>query len=333
MYSIIVVVAVVTSFLAPIGLRLTIRKVEMSEEEKLRIAADDARGVLDPERARVLLATSGGPNALGSAQFARGLASRSSNPVEVIHIQRRSSWSERLLAVITLGHWRRNGAESERIQEQLRSSGLAPTFRAREDTDPVAAVIEETRKGYDFLVLGASMRGASLGGRVLEQVVGEAPCHLAIVKAAFGAGPFRRVVVPFVGGVFARIAVEVAVRFCEAQDARLTLAVSGERRPNAPPLPQAELDLPRPADEAELERISKVFLSTRFRPEILNLQEDHESDALLAELTSGRHDLVVIGAENRAVMHRLFFGYVNERIIDQHMVSVAIVVPSVSRLR
>lgn len=333
MYSIIVVVAVATSFLAPIGLRLTIRKVEMSEEEKLRIAAEDARGVLDPERARVLLATSGGPNALGSAQLARGLAARSQNPVQVIHIRRRSSWSERLLSVVTLGHRRRNGAESERILEQLRGSGLAASFSAREDADPVAAVLEETRKGYDFLVLGASMRGASLGGRVLEQIVGEAPCHLAILKTAYGAEPFQRVVVPFDGGVFARIAVEVAVRFCEAQDARLTLAVSSERRPNVPPVPPAERGVARPADEAELERISKVFLSTRFRPEILQLQDDPESDALLAELTSGRHDLVVIGAENRAVMHRLFFGYANERIIDQRMVSVAIVVPNVSRLR
>jgi nucleotide-binding universal stress UspA family protein len=194
------------------------------------------------------------------------------------------------------------------------------------------------RKGYDFLVLGASLRatplrGASLGGRILEQVVGSATCHLAILRAAPGVEAFRRVVVPFDGGVFARMAVEVAVRFCEAQDARLTLAIPSERRPNdQAELPRAVGGTPRAADEAELERISKVFLSTRFKPEILYLQDDPESNALLEEIISGRHDLVVIGAENRAVQHRLFFGYVNERIIDQDLVSVAIVVPTVSRL-
>ena len=42
--------------------------------------------------------------------------------------------------------------------------------------------------------------------------------------------------------------------------------------------------------------------------------------------------LVVIGAENRAVRHRLFFGYNSQRLLDNDKVAVVIVVPSVARL-
>src|SRR5204862_2853063 len=70
MFSIIVLVAVVTSFMAPIGLRLTMRMVRMTEDEQKRIEMEQARGVFDPAKVRVLVPTAGGPNAIGAARFA-----------------------------------------------------------------------------------------------------------------------------------------------------------------------------------------------------------------------------------------------------------------------
>ena len=59
MFSIIVMMAIVTSFLAPIGLRLTMPRVRMTEEEARRILASESTGAFDPEHVRVLLATGG----------------------------------------------------------------------------------------------------------------------------------------------------------------------------------------------------------------------------------------------------------------------------------
>ncbi|MGH7753978.1 MAG: cation:proton antiporter, partial [Gemmatimonadales bacterium] len=50
MYSTIVLVAVVTSFMAPLGLRLTLRKVKMTPDEQARIAAESERGLFDKTR-------------------------------------------------------------------------------------------------------------------------------------------------------------------------------------------------------------------------------------------------------------------------------------------
>ncbi len=84
--------------------------------------------------------------------------------------------------------------------------------------------------------------------------------------------------------------------------------------------------------EAELERVSRIFRAVELRPTILRLTYDPQSDAVNDEASSDRYDLVVIGAENRAIRHRLFFGYSSERLLNNDKVAVAIIVPKVARL-
>ena len=50
------------------------------------------------------------------------------------------------------------------------------------------------------------------------------------------------------------------------------------------------------------------------------------------EAASGKYDLVVLGAENRAIQHRLFFGHDNERLIREVPATLAIVIPNVAFL-
>jgi hypothetical protein len=57
------------------------------------------------------------------------------------------------------------------------------------------------------------------------------------------------------------------------------------------------------------------------------------SGALASEASSGNYDLVVIGAENRAVQHRLYFGADNERLIRSAPTTIALVVPNIGLLR
>ena len=49
MFSIIVVVAIATSFMAPVGLRLTMRRVLMTRDESDRLLAEQSRGVFNLE--------------------------------------------------------------------------------------------------------------------------------------------------------------------------------------------------------------------------------------------------------------------------------------------
>ena len=117
---------------------------------------------------------------------------------------------------------------------------------------------------------------------------------------------------------------------------RLTLALLIEHRPQAAAWSDdegsgAEGSI-HPVSDEDLERVSLVFRAVEKKPNILRLDYDPSSSALAAQVATGIYDLVVIGAENRAVQNRLFFGYDNERIIRDSDVSVAVVVPHVGRL-
>ena len=81
MFSIIVMVAVMTSFLAPVGLRLTMPRVRITEDEARRILASESTGAFDPGHVRVLLAAGrrrarAGGRAAGASGWRRRAAPR-----------------------------------------------------------------------------------------------------------------------------------------------------------------------------------------------------------------------------------------------------------------
>jgi nucleotide-binding universal stress UspA family protein len=147
---------------------------------------------------------------------------------------------------------------------------------------------------------------------------------------------YKNILVPVDGGVASRMAVELALRYAEAAGADLDLAVLTERRPQAAAYSDLSgMHLPVEGggtSEAELERISVVFRASTLKPSILHLAYDPRSSAVAQAMEKGTYDLVVLGAENRAIQHRLFFGYENERIIRAARVPVVVVVPNLRRL-
>jgi hypothetical protein len=121
-------------------------------------------------------------------------------------------------------------------------------------------------------------------------------------------------------------------------DAELTIALVGARKgregdsegdfePSSPI--SGELSL----DEDALRLISPVLPTVERRPRVIQLASDMLSGVLASEAASGRYDLVIMGAENRAVQHRLFFGADTERLVRSAPVSIALVVPNIGLLR
>jgi Kef-type K+ transport system membrane component KefB/nucleotide-binding universal stress UspA family protein len=332
MFSIIVVVAIVTSFMAPVGLRLTMRKVRMTESEARRILAEQSQGVFDLGRMRVLVASAGGPNELAAASLAAGIAKHSVHGVEVVRVQAPRSWRERLLGLLGGRPERPATPDPAVIQLQLADAGITAEVREIKRPDVGQAIVDEARKGFEMIFMGASRHGNGIGGEILEAVVQAAPCHLVIVKTGSTPPPHRRLLVPYDGGVFSRVAVEFAARYAELTSAALTIGVLTDRM-TAAASNGAEPSAPVNPGDATLNRISPVFNALAFRPEVVEVPNDAFANALAAEARSGKYDLVVVGSENRAIQHRLFFGRDNERLIREATVSVAIVVPNVALLR
>jgi nucleotide-binding universal stress UspA family protein len=335
MFAIIVLVAIITSFLAPLGLRLTLPRVRMTDDEARRIVADESRGAFDPRRVRLLLATGGGPNARSIAPIAFAVSRRSDTAVRIVHVKEHTSWWRQLL--------RRFGPHTPgNVTDQMEAfkamaNGRPPELAQISGATIARAICDEARRGYDLIVLGSG-EGTSIGGAVVEEVVARAPCHVAIMRAPVGgaAATYRNILVPVDGSVASRVAVELALRYAEGSGAELSLALLTERRPQAAVYSDVSgTHVPvegRGASENELERISVVFRASTLKPSILHMAYDPRSSAVAEALEKGTYDLVVLGAENRAIQHRLFFGYENERLIRAARVPVVVVVPNLGRL-
>jgi len=330
MFSIIVMVAIVTSFLAPVGLRLTMPRVRMTDDEARRILASESTGAFDPARVRVMLATGGGENALSAAPIAFGLALKSDASVKIVHVAEKRSWWGRLF------HRRFSGSATAQLEQLQALAGGRPLEIAQVSGLSIArAICAEAKRGCDVIVLGSG-EGPAIGGPVVEQVVSEAPCHVAVMKAPVRGLEYRRILVPVDGSVASRLAVELALRYAEGTGAELALAVLTERRPQvAAYADMSGTHVPaevRATSEEELQRISIAFRASDVKPNILHLAFDPRSSAISQEVERGHYDLVVLGAENRAIQHRLFFGYENERLIRGTRIPVIVVVPNLSRL-
>jgi nucleotide-binding universal stress UspA family protein len=295
--------------------------------------------MLDPTRVRVLLPTAGGPNTPEATLLAAGLAKRSAEPISLLLVRAPSRLRDRLLGLF------RRQPPAPGVDDQLAAvrriveAHQPPVTRRVEHPSIAHAIVQEAQRGFDLIVIGASHRGHSLGGPVLADVVERAPCHVLVVKAGPSGRtePYRHLLVPFDGGVFARGAVELAVRYAEATSAEITIAILSQSRSTYPArltdpnLRDSQPDEPE-EDSGDLTRISNIFRATDVRPHLVHLRYDPTSSAMTSEAESGKYDLVVVGAENRAVQHRLFFGHDNERLIRNASVTVAIAIPNVAYL-
>jgi len=333
MFSIIVMVAIVTSFLAPLGLKLTMPRVRMTEDEARRILASESTGAFDPARVHVMLAAGGGPNALAAAPIAFGVAAKSNSAVKIVHVREKIAWWRRLLRPLARRPPGNITAQLEIMRDM--PAGRAPELAETGGATVAQAICEEARRGYDLVVVGSG-DGPSIGGAVVEELVAKAPCHVAIMKATTPASAYKNILVPVDGSVASRMAVELALRYAEGAGAELALAVLTERRPQAAAYSDMSgTHLPAEGattSEEELERISVAFRATDIKPNIMHLAYDPRSSAVAQAVEKGRYDLVVLGAENRAIQHRLFFGYENERLIRATRVPVVVVVPNLRRL-
>ncbi len=359
MFSIIVLMAIATSFMAPLGLRLTMRRVHLTEDERERLLQEEAKGFFDPAHLRVLIPTAGGPHTLAAARIAFTVTRGKTDSVGVIYVDSQSTFLERLLDTLRL----RRRLAGQGIDEHFAAirgaagTGPQPTFQKTADRSVVPVIIAEAQRGYDLVMIGASSLDTRTRGGLLEELVEQVPCHLAVMKPiGETSGDFKHLLVPIDGSVFSRAAVDFAVLYAEKAGAQVTLLFLAERRPHAiayadevtaitdptiqialaersrvGPIPVADPGSGGITDQSVLlERISNVFKATKIKPEILSRTYDPVRSATAEEAATGKYDLIVVGAENRAVRHRSFFGYENERLLRETPVSLLMVVPRIA---
>lgn len=179
-YSMVVVVSVVTSLMAPIGLKLVLRPDVVGEEW-----ADE--GVLSTVR-RVLL----------TVRVREGVGS----DVQSLEASVLTSLAAELPAVtlFTVAEPKQRKAADRYLNDlaELFPSGTDVSIRVGKG-DATTGILEEANRGYDLLALGSpeSPDGEShLFGSVVDEVVRLAPCPSIVFTSRGGQWPPRRILVP-----------------------------------------------------------------------------------------------------------------------------------------
>lgn len=345
MYTIILMIAIVTSLMAPPLLRWTLQRVPITDVERHRLEADERRRTSFLGNVhRVLLPTRGGLNSQIAARLVRLIIG--DDDVEVTTM---SVVDEPQPAVVgarpgsAVAQSAVVDAEEtlDRVDRQL--TDLPSRNRRRVvqpptgDGDVVGAILTQARRGYDLLALGATESGERnsddpLFGTTIDRLIQDTPCPVLVVSHRNGVPieveqlPIRRILLPTTGTEAGRRAAEVAFALARDRDAIVEVLHVVERGPHVDPL-HGTVDLGSALEigrelvnrEAELARDLGAAVHTRIEV------SDRPEQGIIETIDELGIDLVVLSSNLRPVSQRAFFGHRVDHVLRSTTCPVVIV--------
>lgn len=320
MFSIIVLMAMATSLMAPPALRWVLARVRPEEEELKRLEQEErAAGsrvasihrVLVPVRLRAVVSDGVQPI---QAEILRRMALKTDLSVTLLSVAEPNRKAEtvqfldRLAGLFSAGELVKKAVEGERAGE---------------------VILDEAQKHYDLLVLGASEGSPGvLFNSLVDELVRLSPCLTLVVKGVRrtdGWSP-RRILVPTNGTAAAQIAAEVAFALASPQDQVTVLNVVVDNGDSYAPVGsdamvhsrlgagyQIVRELRRHGESLDLDVRAEVLLGREPESVILDFARDNEID------------LMVLGTAVRAGTGRLFLGTRVERLLAESRCPVVVV--------
>lgn len=329
-YTAIVLMAMVTSVVAPPTLRLAVRNWRGSQEEQERLGREETleRNIVVKDR-RLLLPSRGQPNSIVAAQILN-FAWPLETPVTVLSVKYEGVEPD-ISAVLNV--------VADRTVE----------VRHTTNADAVAAILDQAKLGYGAIGLGVNEQPTS--DRVLSAVADElvlrATLPLVIVRRARNLettlpGAFTRALVPVSGTRSSRAAQEVAFHLSSQLGTEVVLAhvidreksdgsddANGEgftwvgRREGSSVLPKSDSRVK--AGERLLERAAESASDLKVEPRITLRSGVSAADEIVATAEQRDCDLIVLGATARELGDRPFLGHMVEDVLARADATVVVV--------
>ncbi|MBN3927149.1 cation:proton antiporter [Nostoc sp. NMS4] len=342
MYSIIVMVAIVTSLMAPPLLRWTLSKVVMGEEEARRLEQEeqDSRSFIKQIQ-RVLIPTSGGPNIQLAAQLVGYMAHQNSIEVTSLYAlsDKQPQSRERRMEATQLKDTAAEQAIAAVIEEMQLPADTMLQTKTESGRNKAEIILHEANKNYDLIVLGASEQINSqkaLFNLLVDRVVQEAPCATMVVKShlphpkgeicKIPQQQLKKILVPTVGTEYSKNAVEMASTIA-AQTGALVMIV------NVINLPQIEYILYEQRSLAPVKEIAHDMLEQQAAigrnlgadVKTYILQGTSPEKEILKFARAEEVDLIILGSNIRMVTGRVFFGHRVDAILSKAHCPVAVI--------
>ncbi|MGM0545490.1 MAG: cation:proton antiporter [Bacteroidota bacterium] len=319
MFSIIVVMAMATSLMAPSALRWVLSKVEMGSEEEARLKKEEMEAEsLIAGIHRILLPV---------RYRSQGLDENAIQSVEAKILELMGKESELSLTLFTVA---KNGEEKDKYESYLEE--LATHFNQDEIVTRVAenrkigdAILDEAAKDYELLVLGATEQRANashLFSPLVDYLTRVAPCPTLIVqgcKAGHEWNP-QRILVPTNGSEAAKNAVDLGFYIAKSdlQKEVTILNVIVEKQQTTP------YHVRQFKQESEMEIAKNIMSDLKDLGDAMEVKtqtvvERGESpeQAIYNFTVDNQVDLIILGTNVRPGSHRLYLGHRVETIIEQ----------------
>ncbi|MBD2772736.1 cation:proton antiporter [Iningainema tapete] len=337
MYSIIVMVAIVTSLMAPPLLRWSLSHVSMSEEEAQRLEREELASRSFIKRIhRVLVPTQGGQNVRLAAQLVSHLAHQ--NPLEMTVLFAKSDKKPNRKSTAVVNNVQETTAEADIAavvdEFHIPANAMLQT-KVESGRNKAEVILKEACKGYDLIVMGASERQRSRGilfNMLVDRVVQEAPCATMVVKSNLSQATepsnyhkIGHILVPTSGNEYSENAVEVASTIAAQTGAVVTLINVVNRTKQEYILFEEQTidsvtEIARQIvhQQAEVGRGLGAEVKTAIVTGIPEVE-------ILHFARKSQVDLIVMGSSVRTVSGRAFFGHRTDAILNKAPCPVAVI--------
>lgn len=313
-YTAIVLMAIITSMMAPPLLRLIVRDWRGDPEERERLQREEAleRNLLI-RAGRLLLPSSGGPSSVEAARL--------------LH----AAWPEDI-PVTVLSVDSKQEPDLTPVLDAL--PGRSVQVRHVQDSDTRQVILEESRLGYSVVGLGAR-DDAGHGGLlspVVDEVLGDCPAPMVIVRRRHGEAPAadaRTILVPVAGTPSSRTAQELAYALARSTGARVVLThVVNRPAPYPDSDPSGSTKVPAALAAAASGVVEQAVTHAgehRVRPRPSVRSGASTAEEVLREAHEQNADLIVVGTTVRRLEGRPFLGHTVEHILQEAHAEVVVV--------
>lgn len=316
MFSIIVVMAIATSLMAPFALRAVLKRVTIGEEEEKRLKKEELEAEsLVADIHRVLLPV--------RTRKSSGVSQQNIQSTEAQILDLIGQDSQISLTLITV-------TEGDKASCESYLSELAGYFNLHEVVTKVVIgdkpgdlIIEEAKKDYDLIVMGATEDvedNNHLFSPIVDFITRLAPCPTLIVKAGSIDSNWspNRIMVPTNGSTAARNAAELAFFIAKSDKNKEVLALKviiDELRPVYNTKENYVQNRNLFANEAvnELKKLGEAF---DVKTEAMVQNGESIEDKITEIAKENMIDLIVIGTNIRPGTNRLYLGPRVENIIQ-----------------
>jgi Kef-type K+ transport system membrane component KefB len=322
MFSMIVMMAVVTSVMAPAIMRWAVEHVVPHKEEMQRLRREalkqesfvaSVRRVLLPVRVR----ENTSPSQLIEARLLEKLHDHSDLSLTFLSV---TSAEER--------------AKSAAFLEQLASvfSAEAVTRKVVVGENPGSLILEEAQKDYDLIILGATEGRTSsevLFTPLVDYLIRLSPCPTILVQGQRVQADWqpKRILVPSNGTIASRHAAEMAFALAQSDDTDITILQVVEENHSDYHLDASGTLVARQIESARnsTEKLRELG-SLQGVVSTAQVLVGSTPDTVILEAARQRHvDLIILGTSIRAGSDRLYLGPRVERILSNAPCPVIVV--------